>query len=392
MKVVVNLTSLTPPLTGIGRYTLNLLSRLQHHPKVSELYGFTATGIVNPDALNLLLQQCDASQKNHPSQTTAKWRRRLAALPGARRTWHMIKNLQARRLQHSVRGCIYWEPNYLLLPFDGPSVATIHDISHIRMPHYHPADRVEEMNRRLPDTLQRATRLISVSEFTRQEILSCLKPTQPIDIVSPGVGEAFFSVDQAQLQLCRSKYNLPAQYILSVATLEPRKNLEGLVKAYRLLPESLRQAYPLVLAGVRGWHTHSIEETLRPLSESGQIRILGYVDQEFIPALYANATLTAYISHYEGFGMPVAESMAAGTPVLTSAVSSMPEVANGHALLTDPADPSACCQKIQHILQDEALRIRLAAGGKKHAATMTWSASAEHLINSLERAKEHSQR
>jgi hypothetical protein len=70
----------------------------------------------------------------------------------------------------------------------------------------------------------------------------------------------------------------------------------------------------------------------------------------------------------------------------------MPEVANGHALLTDPADPSACCQKIQHILQDEALRIRLAAGGKKHAATMTWSASAEHLINSLERAKEHSQR
>jgi len=391
MKILVNTSSLIPPLTGIGRYTLQLLQILLQHPDVRQVVGLTPTGLISQQKLQQLLLQFEPQDNPRTQEAEIKrsiLRSWIASLPGARPLWRKLRNFQTRSNASQLRGFVYWEPNYLLTPFDGPSVATIHDISHLRMPEYHPDARIAEMNQLMPETLARATRLIAVSEFTRGEIQSSLQPTQPIDIVSPAVDPSFLQVTEAAREEVRQRHQLPPEYILSVATLEPRKNLSRLVEAYTALPESLRLRYPLVLAGSRGWHTSSLETLIRPLVESGQIRVLGYVDQVHMPALYANASLMAYVSLYEGFGMPIAEAMAAGTPVLTSATSSMPEVAAGHALLADPTNTQSIREQLERLLTDPLLRQQMAQSARQHASTFNWSKSAERLICSLKAAEQ----
>lgn len=390
MKILVNISAIGHPLTGIGRYTLNLLQALIRHPDVHDVVGLTSTGLVSQKTLQRLLQQWDPRDSHTTQQAQVKrnLRTRVAALPGARMLWRKLRHFQTWHNSSRLQGFVYWEPNYLLTPFDGPSVATIHDISHLRMPEHHPAARIAEMNRHMPQTLAQATRLIAVSHFTRDEIQACLHPSQPIDIVSPAVDPSFLDVTDTAREAARQHYRLPEEYILSVATLEPRKNLARLVEAYAALPDSLRSRYPLVLAGSRGWHTSHLESLIRPLAESGQIRVLGYVDQAHMPALYANATLLAYVSLYEGFGMPIAEAMAAGTPVLTSATSSMPEVAAGHALLAEPTSTPAIQQQLERLLTDSHLRQQLAQSARQHAHTFKWSASAEQLVSSLKAAEQ----
>jgi alpha-1,3-rhamnosyl/mannosyltransferase len=394
MKVLVNTSSIGPPLTGIGRYTLNLIKALLQHPEISEIVGLTATGLVSQSTLQRLVEQWDC-QDDHSAQAAQvkrNLRTQVAALPGARWLWRKLRHFQAWYGSDQLKGFIYWEPNYLLVPFDGPSVATIHDISHLRMPEHHPAARITEMNNQMPQTLAQATRLIAVSAFTRDEIIACLNPAQQIDIVPPAVDPSFFAVQPDAREEARRRYDLPDDFILSVATLEPRKNLARLVKAFAALPESLRVRYPLVLAGSRGWHTSSLESSIRPLVATGQIRVLGYVDQKHMPALYSNATLLAYVSLYEGFGMPIAEAMAVGTPVLTASTSAMPEVAAGHALLVDPKSTPAIQQQLERLLTDTALRHHLSESARRHATTFDWSVSAKQLVCSLRAAEQEHHR
>jgi len=390
MKILVNTSSIGPPLTGIGRYTLHLLQALIQHPEVHEVVGLTSTGLVSQKTLQRLLQQWDQRESHATQGARAKrsLRTRVAALPGARTLWRKLRHFQTWHNSSQLQGFVYWEPNYLLTPFDGPSVATIHDMSHLCLPEHHPAARVAEMNKHMPQTLAQATRLIAVSHFTRDEIQRYLQPTQPIDIVSPAVDRSFLEVTPAERKEAQQHYHLPENYILSVATLEPRKNLSRLVEAYAALPDALRHRYPLVLAGSRGWHTSSLEALIRPLVESGQIRVLGYVDQAHMPALYANATLMAYVSLYEGFGMPIAEAMASGTPVLTASTSAMPEVAAGHALLANPTSTQAIREQLERLLTDPPLRQQLAQSAGQHACTFNWSKSAERLICSLRAAEQ----
>lgn len=390
MKILVNTNSLAPPLTGIGHYTLNLLRVLLHHPEVSEIVGLGAAGLLSQPTLQRLLEQ-QARHNDHsaaPGDSERRLRRLLAALPAARWLRRKQRHFQAWYHSRQLQGFIYWEPNYLLLPFAGPAVATLHDLSHLRMPEHHPAARVAEMNRQLPRTLARATRLIAVSAFTREEIIARLHPAQPIDIVPPAVDPSFFAVQAEARAQAKRRYHLPDAFILSVATLEPRKNLARLVQAFAALPEGLRERYPLVLAGSRGWHTSELENSLRPLVATGHIRVLGYVEQNHLPALYSSATVLAYVSLYEGFGMPIAEAMAAGTPVLTAATSAMPEVAAGHALLVDPYDTQAIQQQLQRLLSDSTLRHQLAQSARRHATTFDWSLSADRLLESLRAAQQ----
>ncbi len=382
MKIAVNTYSLQPSPTGIGRYTSGLLHELVRHPDVEDICGLSARGLLSRSQLRGLLQNLDApSAPQKPS-----WRQQLAKLPGAHGAWHLLKSAQAWRASRQLEGYCYWEPGFVLLPFAGPCVATIHDLSHVHHPKYHPEYRVNMLNRMLPKTYARATRLNAVSDFTRQSLrqqgVQC-----PIDLVCPGVDPQFFNVSADERQRCRQQLHLPEHYILSVATLEPRKNLERVIKAFMALPESMRQSTPLVLAGARGWHSDAIESAITTLQASGQAIRLGYVDQALIPALYANATLTVYVSHYEGFGMPIIESMAAGTAVLTSDRTSMPEVAGGHALLTNPESAQEITTQLHTLLANETLRQNLATTGQQHASRYSWQHSTQQLLDSLQLAQ-----
>jgi len=424
MKLLVNVTPLAPPLTGIGHYTRQLLLQLVTNPEFSaqlqDIKGFDMFREYSKEELLSLLHGNDLSAstgdtvsvgqnnsdqagvENKEGEDKQNLKRGLSyrlqtclqhlkpyikRVPGARRLKRLILNRSASTALDRNKDYIYWEPNYVMHPFKGLSVATIYDLSHIHYPEYHPKQRVDDLTQGLAVTLAQANRLISISEFSREQIINELSPSQEIDLVQPCVEAAFFNVTEQEGRALRDKYPLPENYLLSVATLEPRKNFIGLLQAYALLPDDHRQAYPLILAGSKGWLTEELESILQPMEDRGEVRYLGYVDQDDMPALYHNASVMAYVSFYEGFGMPIAEAMAAGTAVVASNCTSMPEVAGEFAELVDPHDIESIRDGLDKLLSNPQLRLSRSKEGKEWAQQWNWRHSALSLMNSFKQLR-----
>ena len=208
-------------------------------------------------------------------------------------------------------------------------------------------------------------------------------PEQKIVIVPPGVDITTFQVSYSKdaLQQVRTKYQLSDNYILYMGTLEPRKNIERLVQAFaQLLQQNEFQKYKLVLAGKKGWRYDSIFEQIKTLGIEDKIIFTGYVAEVDKAAIYQMAKLFVFPSLYEGFGIPIVEAMAAGVPVITSNVSSMPEAAGDAALLIDPFSVEQIAIAMQKLLTDETLRQLCIARGYEHCKLFTWERSADILV------------
>jgi alpha-1,3-rhamnosyl/mannosyltransferase len=277
---------------------------------------------------------------------------------------------------------LYHEPNYIAPALDCPLVVTVHDLSHLRFPQYHPAARVRWLERFLPQTLARAAKILTVSEFARQEILEVFG-LPPAKVVAIPLGlEAHFRPPAAlELKQTLRRYGLvPQGYIASVGTLEPRKNLLRLVEAYFSLPARLRQRFPLVLIGPKGWHIQKLWPKMEQLMRRGEVRWLGYVEEAALPCLYAGAAVFAYLSLYEGFGLPVLEAMGCGAPVLTSKDSAMATWAGEAALLVDPLDVQAIGERLVQLLEDRELAQALATRGWVLARQFSWQRCADETL------------
>jgi alpha-1,3-rhamnosyl/mannosyltransferase len=386
VKIVVNIHCLHPPLTGIGHYARHLLLELLSRPEVEVVEGVSGAGWHGAAEVQEILNQDNGYE---PAGQVAPPRpslpRRLARrVPGAGRLRAAVNHRLQVRERRRHADFVYWEPNYLLLPVQLPALATVHDLSHLRYPQFHPESRLSELGR-LPDSLRRARRVATVSEFSRRELASffSLDPAD-IDVVPPAVSPAFRPREPAELAEVRSEFGLPPQFLLYAGTIEPRKNLPRLLQAFCSLPLSLQEEFPLVLAGGEGWHPEGFEEAIAALDTRHVIR-LGYVPGSRLGELFSAATALAYPSLYEGFGMPVLEAMASGTPVLTANAASMPEVAGGAALLVDPLSPDDIAAGLRRLLEGPALRARMAARGLEVAAGHSWSRSADRLVSALAR-------
>jgi alpha-1,3-rhamnosyl/mannosyltransferase len=248
--------------------------------------------------------------------------------------------------------------------------ATIHDMTCWLMPELHPAANLRA-DRNFEGILRRADGLIAVSESTKSDAVRILglRP-EKITVIHSGIAAAFFNVSDEDIDAVRARYSLNRPFVLFIGTIEPRKNIDSLLDAFEALPASVRQEFELVMAGPMGWASTETAARVR------SVRYLGYIPEPDIAPLTAAATVFAYPSLYEGFGFPVAQAMAAGTPAITSNVSSLPEITGDAALLIDPRSLSELRDALSRLLLSPTLRAELAARGRSRARAFGWQTCA----------------
>ncbi len=265
-------------------------------------------------------------------------------------------------------------------PSNTPLTATIHDLTCWLMPELHTPANVRADRSFAEKVLKPAAGVIAVSENTKRDAVKLLGlDADRVTVIHSGVAEPYFRTGTEAVLALVEKYQLKHHYILFVGTIEPRKNIDVLLDAYEQLPPSLRAEVELVIAGPLGW---APEVTRRRLAapRSG-IRYLGYVPEADLPPLMAGATVFAYLSLYEGFGFPAAQSLACGVPVVVSNVSSLPEVAGEAGILVDPRSPSEVASALNRLLTDSHLRNDLSRRARDRAHNYRWDECARRSLN-----------
>ena len=368
LRLALNATAMLSPLTGIGRYVKEL----------SQALGQSGVQVNYYDVINGWAEQAPRTI----ARASVAPLRFLHNLPGVR---PIERKLQQRRFARGIpriQAQLYHEPNYLAFRFNGPTVVSAHDASWVRFPETHPAERVRVMNRLFPESLERAQRIIVDSNFVAREMNTLFGvPLERIRTVPLGVASDFRPRSALEtLPVCKKLGLTHGGYILAVGTLEPRKNLISLVRAFRLLPLELSRRYPLVIAGMGGWQHEETDQEMALLERQGLLRILGQIEEDALPSLYAAAGLFVYPSIYEGFGLPPLEAMATGTPVIVSDRASLPEVVGEAGLCIDPQDIDAMAEILRGVMEDPQRRMNMAAAGIQRSRLFTWQHCARETL------------
>lgn len=375
LNIVYNVDAISHPLTGIGRYSHQLGLQLQQHPGIADLKLYSGGR-----------WPTDFESLPDTNRWLARARRFIPFKSLALRAYQRQRSRGLQRMAPSLKGYLLHSPNFILMPFDGPSVATIHDLSYIHYRHTQPTYRLRFLDREIPKTLIRANHIITVSDSVKSELISTYGLSEDqISVTYLGVDQRFKPLPIVDCQEVLTTFDLNHRhYFLAVATREPRKNLLRLIQAYAGLPAQIKKQYPLVLVGDRGWLNHELNQLIKQHQQ--HIRLTGYLDQSQLHQLYAATTMTLMPSLYEGFGLPVIESMACGTPVMTSAVGAMQEVAGGHALLCRPLEVDDIQDKLQWAIDNPIWRQQAAVSGLNHSRQFTWQNCAKATIMAYEKA------
>jgi alpha-1,3-rhamnosyl/mannosyltransferase len=303
----------------------------------------------------------------HDRSIAGRWRTLsgLASLALANYTPLPVLRLAARGAD------VFHATNLVRHPPRGMRLSTtLHDMTSYLMPELHPRANLRA-DRAFAGLLRRADGIIAVSASTRDDAVRALGiPQERIAVIHSGIADAFFSPGAAAVDEVRRRYSLARPFVLFVGTVEPRKNLDGLLDAWAAVPATIREEFDLVLAGPIGWASPQTAARVRSMN------YLGYVPEADMAPLTAAAAVFAYPSLYEGFGFPVAQAMAAGVPVLTSNVSSLPEIAGDAALLVDPRSLQELRDALVRLLTSPGLCASLAARGRARAQRFRWETCA----------------
>ncbi|MBI5669845.1 MAG: glycosyltransferase family 4 protein [Chloroflexi bacterium] len=261
------------------------------------------------------------------------------------------------------------------------TLLTVHDLSFVRVPEAASTNLKAYLDQVVPRSVRAADHILADSQATKADLIELYHtPADKVTVLLSGVDTRFQPVDDAGVLLTtRSRYRLGAvPYIFSVGTVQPRKNYTRLIAALARLRAAGYDVH-LVIAGGRGWLEDPIYASIRDTGMSDYVHFIGFADEADLPALYSAAACIAFPSLYEGFGLPVLEAMACGTPVVTSNVSSLPEVAGDAALIINPYDVDELTDALRRLLDDSDLRQNLVERGQERARQFTWDASARHL-------------
>jgi glycosyltransferase involved in cell wall biosynthesis len=348
-------------LTGIGRYTYKVSKELKRLDafKLNYFYGYYSKNLMEPSSKNGI-----ENIKSIISKSI------------------FLKKVARKILIYSSRPLapkceLYWQPNFI--PNDGIKakkvVTSVHDFSFIRDKNFHPKERIAYFEKYFFKNIYRSDMIITGSKYTKGEILEHTSFTADrIRVIYHGIDHDLFKVYQ-NVEL---DFDIPSKFILSVGSIEPRKNLQRFLKAYNSLPSAIKDKYKLVLVGFKGWENEEIMALIEEGKES--IVYLGYITDEELAKVYALASLFVYPSLYEGFGLPVLEAMACGTPVVTSDVSSIPEVGGDAPLYCDPYSIDDIRDKMELVLSDNISIEKMIDRGLEQAKKFSWEKSAkEHM-------------
>lgn len=389
MRILLNGAPMLGRLTGVGQYGLRLLESLAALPPEA---GVEEIGVFNGRDVVDLASFLDAvRQRPHSAARHERLKRIIrSAWPRCRDWADRWRRLRLASQTKSANWSVFHEPNFVSPQFKLPLVTTVHDMSYLRFPQYLPKDRLAWLRRRMGVTLSHSRVILADSHFTRQELLELCPGADPNRVVVTHLGvDLDYNSDPvhtARAAEVRRRFALPDQFILYLGTLEPRKNLQGLIQAYRQLPRDLQHAYPLVLAGMSGWKENYFRGALDELRERGVLHEIGYVDEADVPALMKAASAFCFPSFYEGFGLPPLEAAACGTPVLSSRAASLPEVLGDAAVYIDPNSPAEITAGLVRLLEDEPLRKSLAIAGQARAALFSWENCARQTVAAYRQA------
>jgi len=277
--------------------------------------------------------------------------------------------------------------NVLPLLTSKPTVLTVHDLSFMRHPERFPMGRSRYLRMAVARSVRCADRVIAVSAHTRNDVVELLGlPTGRVSVVYSGVDASFRPLPASELAAVRKDLVQGRAYILHVGTLEPRKNLDVLIRAFAAVRERLKLEHVLALVGARGWMYEELFQLVSELGLGDEVRFVDYVDPQRLPLWYNCADLFVYPSAYEGFGLPVLEAMACGVPTVTSASSGLQELAGSACLTVDPGSQESLEVAIARGLQDSQLHETLRKAGIERARHFSWDETARATVSVYEQA------
>ena len=365
LRVAVDATAVPARLSGAGVYTSRVLAALAGRGDL-DLDVFASPGSAALlEAPGLRLHEVAAARSGRPARIA--WTR-LAAGRAARGV--------GARVLHGVH---YELPLRARLA----QVVTVHDLTLVTHPEWHEPSKVWYFRRAMVDAVGKAERVLCVSAATARDATRHLGvPPERIDVTP--LGTDLRPASEEAVAGLRARLGLQRPYLLGLGTLEPRKDLPTLVRAFATLAGEL--PHTLVLAGLAGWGAGALAEAVAASGVADRVLLPGYVPEADKAALYTGADLFAYPSRYEGFGLPVLEAMACGVPVVTTTGGALPEVAGDGALLVDPGEPELLAEAIARLLGDPAARARVARQGRARAEAQTWERCAARTAEAYRRA------
>ena len=362
--------------TGIGRYAVELLRALAQHPARPEIM-LLATEREDPHGLWQQFETCHL--------------RGCMLLPALMTAGNLALNYAARKYQFDL----IHDPNGVapfLVPYSKTKhVVTLHDAFAYVYPNQHNRLDVWRYRWMLPHAVRKADYVFTDSHHSAADLGRYLDiAAAKLEIVYCGIGDHFTPVaDSAERVAVLKHYNITQPYILYVGGLNARKNIQRLFEAFAMLRQEFA-GLKLVIGGKRQWQNAEMDAAFERLNLADAVHFTGYLDDAHLPAIYSAAAAFVFPSLYEGFGIPVLEAMACGTPVITSNVSSLPEVVGDAALLIDPYDVPALAETIKRVLTDTTLREELQRRGKLQAAQFTWQQAAHSAYAAYEHVLESS--
>ncbi len=350
---------------GLGRYAESLARALAHHEprRFALFYNFAG----HPRPLTGLEQLPRRSVRlGYKPWRMAVWLGQLAGVG-------LDRLLPDAELYHATE--------HLLMPLHRvPTVLTVHDLIFKLFPRYHKRLNYWFLNAAMPLFVRRADVIIAISQATRRDLMTHYgTPPEKITVVYEAAAPCFRPPAPEAVVTVRARYGLPERFLLTVGTIEPRKNLSRLLEAL----VRLRQRYPdlhLVVVGSRGWLYQGFFQRIVELALQDVVHLPGYVPDADLPAVYGAAMLMVMPSLYEGFGLPVLEAMACGAPVVCSRAASLPEIGGEAARYFDPTDVEDMTQTLDQVLADAELRAAMATAGLEQAAQFSWDRVARETV------------